>query len=99
MALKVKLKLIPVDLSSGELPIYMEYIVDKDRDQWISYLALAGCDTRPFYPDLCNAAYLVNDGSKKFPPSIYQQKALYLPSGTNQPLENVARVVSAILSR
>ena len=84
-----KLKLIPVDLSSGELPIYMEYIVDKDRDQWISYLASAGCDTRPFYPDLCNAAYLVNDGSKKISSINLSTKALYLPSGTNQPLENV----------
>lgn len=94
-----RLSLIPVNITAGELPIYIECIVDQNREKWISYLASKGCDTRPFYPDLCNARYLSNRGSKEIPPTIYQQRALYLPSGTHQSLENVETVITAILSR
>jgi perosamine synthetase len=90
------LKLIPFDVSGGEVPLYIEVFCD-DRKKLIDYLSAQGIQTRPFYPDLDLAGYLGNSG--KFPNSrVFGEHGLFLPSGPEQPLENIDYVID-VLSR
>ncbi|MBU1932046.1 DegT/DnrJ/EryC1/StrS family aminotransferase [Patescibacteria group bacterium] len=88
------LKFIPVNLEAGEIPIYIE-VLYPHRDRLVQYLATRGIQTRPFYPDLNLAPYFGNRG--KFPRSkIFGLQGLFLPSGPEQPLANVKRVLEVL---
>ena len=88
------LSLIPVDLEAGAVPIYIEVLVPR-REELIAHLATRGIQTRPFYPDLDKAAYMENPGT--FPRSeVFGSQGLFLPSGPDQPLESVDRVIEAL---
>ena len=93
------LKNIPVDVSSGEIPVYIEYLVNEDRDDWVRYLGQHGIETRPFYPDLHRASYFQNVSNKKLRPSIFDAKAIYLPSGTDQNLDDIDYTINVVLSK
>jgi len=87
--------LIPVDIDSGEVPVYNEFLVES-RENWIVRLANIGIETRPFYPDVNKASYL---GIAKdiFPNSRKFSKAgIYLPSGPAQSLRSIAQVINTI---
>jgi dTDP-4-amino-4,6-dideoxygalactose transaminase len=88
------LKFIPVNIEAGEIPIYIE-VLCPERERLIRFLAERGIQTRPFYPDLNLAPYFENTG--RFPCSeIFGAQGLFLPSGPEQPLTNVDRVVEAL---
>jgi perosamine synthetase len=85
------LKLIPVRLESGEIPIYIE-VLCRERDRLMKFLGDNNVQTRPFYPDLNFASYF---GSKeKFPNSeIFGRDGLFLPCGPDQTIENIDKVL------
>ena len=88
------LKFIPVNIEAGEIPIYIELLCP-ERERLIQFLAERGIQTRPFYPDLNTAPYFKNTG--RFPCSeVFGAQGLFLPSGPEQPLTNVDRVVEAL---
>jgi perosamine synthetase len=96
LAKLIFLKLIPLDVARGEVPLYIEVLCD-DRRKVIDYLSAHDIQTRPFYPDLNLAPYLSN--SADFPNSrVFGERGLFLPCGPEQPLENIDRVVH-VLSR
>jgi dTDP-4-amino-4,6-dideoxygalactose transaminase len=88
------LKFIPVNIEAGEVPIYIEVLCE-ERERLIGYLADKGIQARPFYPDLNLASYFQSDAcflnSEKF-----GRKGIFLPSGPEQPLENIDRVLAAL---
>lgn len=88
------LKLIPVNLQAGEMPLYIEVLCE-DRERLIQFLADHSIQTRPFYPDLHTASYLDCNGI--FPKSAYfAARGLFLPCGPAQSLENIDRVVDVL---
>lgn len=90
------LTLIPTAVEKGEVPLYIEVLCD-DRAPLIDYLAARGIQTRPFYPDLNLAAHLGNQGD--FPNSrVFGERGLFLPSGPEQPPENIDRVLEVLRS-
>ena len=90
------LKLIPVSMTIGEIPIYVEVLCE-ERDRLVSFLASHGIQARPFYPDLDTADYLGVSG--EFPNSrIFGKYGLVLPCGSSQPLENIDRVIEVLRS-
>lgn len=88
------IKLIPVDLDTGEVPVYIEALCES-RQELIDFLAAKKIQCRPFYPDLSYASYFDQVGqhpnSKPF-----GEKAIYLPCGPSQPLENIHTTLRAI---
>jgi dTDP-4-amino-4,6-dideoxygalactose transaminase len=91
-----QVRLIPVDLEAGEVPVYAE-VLCAHRERLLVHLASHDIEARPFYPDLDHAAYLGNEGA--FPNSRkYGSEGVYLPSGPAQPMENVHRVIEALRS-
>jgi len=90
------IRLIPVNIAEGEVPIYVE-VLCKKRDQLIDFLASHDIQARPFYPDLDTARYLEISG--EFPNSrVFGEQGLVLPCGPGQPLENINRVMDALHS-
>ncbi len=90
------IKLIPVNIDAGEVPVYIE-ILCKERDRLINFLAAKGIQARPFYPDLNMASYLQNDGY--YPNSVqFGKQGVFLPSGPSQSIENVDRVIKVMHS-
>lgn len=88
------LKLLPIDIEAGEIPLYSEVLYHK-REQLADFLASKGIETRPNFPDINNAAHLDNFG--QFPNSeIYGAHGLYLPCGPDQPLENIDQVITSL---
>jgi len=87
-------KLLPVKLSLGEIPLYVEILSDK-RNELMGFLDSRGIQTRPFLPNLELAPYMdhKNDfkNARKF-----ETRGLFLPSGPDQPLDNVDIVIQAI---
>ena len=88
------LRLIPVDVKRGELPLYVE-VLCAERERLREFLADRGIQTRPFYPDLHRAAYLA-DG-RDFPRStVYEEQGLFLPCGPAQSMDHLERVIVAL---
>ena len=88
-------KLIPLDLETGEVPLYNEYLV-QDREIWIKKLQEFGIESRPFYPNINTAEYLsIND--YHFPNSQpFAEKGIYLPSGPGQEPDNIKLCIETI---
>ena len=88
------LKLIPVDVSAGEIPIYVE-VLTPERERLIKFLLSHNIQVRPFYPDLNQASYLQNKNA--FPHSrVFGEQGLFLPCGPAQALENIDIVLSVL---
>ena len=87
------LKLIPVDITNGEIPLYIEVLTEK-RDELMKFLKLNGIRTRPFYPNINRAEYLNIKGN--FPNSeLFEEYGLFLPSGM-QDLEDIDYVIETL---
>ncbi len=86
--------LIPVNLEAGEAPVYIEALCDR-RDELIKFMQHRSIQCRPFYPDLNNAKYF-NDSSVYPESKIYGENGLYLPSGPEQPLSNIQKVIESL---
>jgi len=88
------LKLVPVDVQAGEIPIYVE-VLSSNRGDLVRWLADRGIETRLFYPDLDQAGYFEDTGD--YPNSrVYGREGIFFPSGPDQPLENVDEVIEAL---
>ena len=88
------IKLIPVDIDAGEIPVYIEVLCEY-RQEIINFLATKNIQCRPFYPDLNHAKYLNNHSN--YPNSEkFGLKGIYLPAGPEQKFENIQRVIKAL---
>ncbi len=87
-------RLLPVDYSKGEVPLYIEVLCD-ERQRLVEFLRERGIQTRPFYPDLHLAPHLKVTGN--FPNSkVFSEQGLFLPCGPAQSFENIDRVIEAL---
>ena len=88
------IKLIPVYIENGEIPLYVEVMV-KEREKLIAYLESHNVQSRPIYPDLDSATYL--ESYDIFPNAqLFGTNGLILPCGPDQPLENIDHVISLL---
>lgn len=86
--------MIPVDIAAGEIPVYVEVLCE-DRKGLVEYLRDRNIQARPFSPDLNVAPYMST--SRAFPNSArFGEHGVCLPSGGEQPLDNVRRVIQAL---
>jgi perosamine synthetase len=88
------IKLIKVDLEAGEVPVYIEALCER-RSELINFLEVKGIQCRPFYPDLNKAKYL-NTNIRFLNSEPYGRNAVYLPSGPEQDLNDIQRVIDEI---
>ena len=88
------IRLIPVAVSKGELPIYVE-VMSEERAELVHFLTSRGIEIRPFLPDLCSAPYLKGGG--EFPNSrVFNDQGFFLPCGPDQPMRNIDRVIETL---
>ncbi len=88
------IKLLEVDTENGELPLYIEAVVEY-REKLIVHLESFNIETRPFLPCLSTAPYLNPTGS--YPNSAhFSNNGLYLPSGPDQPTDLIERLHDAL---
>lgn len=89
------LRLLPVDIENGELPIYVEALCP-ERDRLIRFLSERGIQCRPFYPNLSEAPYF--DYHEDFPNSeMFAKQGIFLPCGPEQPLGNIELVIDSLI--
>ncbi len=87
-------KLVPVRVDEGELPLYIECLTPY-REELVSFLEGRGIQARPFYPDLDRATYLESPG--EYPHSRpFGEQGIYLPSGPDQEPDDVEQVLVAL---
>ena len=85
------INLIPVDIASGEIPLWIEVIVP-ERNSLIAHLNAHDIEARPFYPSLNESPHLHNNSP--FPRSErFARRGLILPCGPHQPLSSIERVI------
>jgi perosamine synthetase len=89
------IRLIPVKVSQGEVPNYIE-ILCKTRDALRAHLAKQGIDSRPFLPCLHHSPHLRQEKGDFSRAQSFEDQGLFLPSGPNQPAENAQRCIAAI---
>jgi len=88
------LKLIPVNITKGEIALYVEVLCN-EREELMEYLASHNIQARPMYPDLDTASHLNCDDD--FPNTrVYGKQGMVLPCGPDQPMENVDRVIKVL---
>ncbi len=88
------LSLIPVDISGGEIPLYIEVLCPQ-RDRLADYMRQEGIQVRLFNPSLERSPYIPSNGG--FPNSkIFEEQGVFLPCGPAQSFENVASVIKAL---
>jgi dTDP-4-amino-4,6-dideoxygalactose transaminase len=90
-----RISVIPVKTSEGEVPNYVEILVD-ERDRLVDHLAQQGIDTRPFLPCPHRSPHL-RQVTDRFPNAErFEKQGLFLPSGPSQPVENAERCIDSI---
>jgi len=88
------LRLIPVLVERGEVPIYAE-VLCSERADLSKYLKDRGIQTRQVPPNISDSPYIPS--SALYPNSrVFATEGLYLPCGPEQPIENVDRVIDAL---
>ncbi|VVB78746.1 UDP-4-amino-4-deoxy-L-arabinose--oxoglutarate aminotransferase [uncultured archaeon] len=88
------LKMVHVNLSKGEIPLYVEVLCKKKQDL-SEFLKSNGIETRPFLPDLNTTKYIEDKGV--YPNSkTFSEQGLFLPCGPTQPIENIERVIDSL---
>ena len=86
-----KIKIIPVDVSNGEVPLYVEVLCE-NRKKLVNFLKSKNISTREFLPNLNSAEHFKSKG--KFPNSdIFEKNGLFLPCGPTQPIKNIKEVI------
>ena len=74
-----KIKFLHIDYKNGEVPVYVEAIVNKRRS-FVKYLNRYGIYPRLFYKSMNNVTYLKNN--EKFKNSDnFEKNGIYFPSG------------------
>ena len=87
-------KLIPVDVEAGEIPVYVEVLCES-RGKLIDFLDARGIQCRPYYPNLSRASYFNSRG--EFPNSdVFDRCGIYLPAGPEHSLENISMVIDQL---
>ena len=88
------LKMIDVRLADGELPLWSQAVC-AEREKVVAMLRDRGIEARRFHPPLADSRHL--DAAGDFPCArFFAAHGLILPSGTDQPLENLHRTVEAL---
>jgi dTDP-4-amino-4,6-dideoxygalactose transaminase len=88
------LKLIPVNIDNGEIPLYIEVLCE-ERDDLAKYFQQRNIQVRLFNPSIERSPRISSNGS--FPNSkIFEEKGMFLPCGPAQPLENVKEVIGLL---
>lgn len=90
--------LLPIDTTTGEIPLYVEVLVEK-RNDFMAFLRVHGIQSRPLYPSLNEAPQFAGNNGGSYPNSaIYAKCALFLPSGPDQKPEDIAFVLDIMHS-
>ena len=88
-------RIIPVDIHSGEVPVYSEFLVE-NREIWTEKLADSGVETRPFYPAINSAHYLQQTKERYINSELFSNNGIYLPSGPGQKISSIKESIKTI---
>ena len=91
-----KIKIIKSYIENGEMPLYVQAIVD-NKKKFINFMIKKGIQVRPLTPSLNFAKYLTRLNKKTFTNSDYfHNKGVYLPSGPTQKVNNIKKILASI---
>ena len=90
------LRFINPVLGDGQFSIYIQVLVP-ERASLVKFLLRHGIETRNECPDLCTAPQFAERNPGPFPNSkLFEEQAMFLPSGPDQSLDDIAFVIDVI---
>jgi perosamine synthetase len=89
------LKLLPVDIQAGQLPLWVE-VLCSERDKVVEILDARGIQVRPFLPDLSESPHLENDDTRFVNSKRFARHGMFLPVGPDLPFAAMERTVDAL---
>jgi dTDP-4-amino-4,6-dideoxygalactose transaminase len=88
------IRMLDCRTADGELPLWAQAVA-AERDRVVALLAGRGIEARPFHPPLADSPHLKAAGD--FPNARwFADHGLTLPSGTDQPREDLERTAEAL---
>lgn len=91
------LKMIPVRVDDGEVPLWVEVLVDENRKGLMDYLKENGVEARRFLPSLNLSEYINIAKDENFENSmVFDERGLFLPAGPSMSIESVERVIEVL---
>jgi dTDP-4-amino-4,6-dideoxygalactose transaminase len=88
------LKLLPVNVPAGEVPLWVEFLCP-EREALMNFLESQGITARKFLPDLhCSPHVEHREVPRRS--TVFGERGLSLPGGPAQPLEHIDRVFEAL---
>jgi perosamine synthetase len=89
------LRLLPVDIDRGELPLWVEALA-ADRDELIARLEDENVQARPFLPDLSEAKHLHHDDARFVNSKRFARHGLFLPCGPDLSDAALSRTIAVL---
>jgi len=89
------IKIIKSQIKEGELPIYVEVLIKKNRGKFIKYMNKNNIFCRTFYNSLNEAPYLNIKGKFKNSDN-FSRNGVYLPCGPDQKISDINQVIKVI---
>lgn len=90
----LKIKYLDIDYKNGEFPIYNQ-VITSNPSKLINFLKKKGIESRPGYRNLSRAKYALKS-NKNFSNSRYFEKIVILPSGPDQNLKDIIKIVKTL---
>ena len=91
-----KIKILTVDYKNGEIPQYIEVICNQ-RNKLQKFLQKMKIECRIFYPSMHKGNNKYKSSRKSFPNSDnFQRNGIYLPSGPNQSLNKIFKLIKVL---
>ena len=87
-------KLIPVSITAGQLPLYIEVLCPK-RNELLQFLAAHRVQSKAFYPNLNRAKYLECDDMFENA-DLFEAHGITLPCGPDQSISDIQIVIDLV---
>jgi dTDP-4-amino-4,6-dideoxygalactose transaminase len=92
-----QLKFIDTDFSAGTVPLWVDVIIDGDREAFIKHMREKNIDIRPFWPAMHNQDAYKSANTKELPVTEKMaDKGLWLPSGAGKSEQDIQRVIDEV---
>lgn len=92
-----QLNFIDTDYSAGTVPLWVDVIIDGDREEFIAHMRQKNIDVRPFWPAMHIQDAYKTENTPRLPiTEKIAEQGLWLPSGAGKTEQDIQRVIHQV---